>query len=494
MRTFRGGFVEGISFYVAGLVGILACGNTATSAMSGVAVHAVQHVPECRELMWGTPRRGGRIVRADIVDNKVVAGDTIYHGQGHWPVINLQGTHVAFFRWGMAVSVNPDDKYLQCTGIDDQCSLAVMKLDGTELRNIVSVDRVTDGGVDQEHCPLDSPAGHWIYYERPTKTGEIWRVNINDPSTNEKVMSHPSGANIRFWSLSLDAAHAALQSRGGTWGFNGAYTFPDMSTTTGSPGCNASLSCGGNIYSHYLYAPHSWITILRWDRESYTFSRVTPYEMGEAWGNPTDLGHHNIGHVEQWLGETIHGALVGPQRGAGADCIQWSVNSEKWLVRFIGWCGQAMGMWNGTNQIAVNWVDREAVNLSRTDKPFCGYKTPIEWDREEHCPGTPSRWYSDMPYTGDLWIDLGAGNANKWEDEHGQLHDIDPIDPVSTKTDQTVSAVMPGGKKAVTHGRYVPFDLRGRPLHSSSVNGFARPTGIRIVRWTDGSISKYLAH
>ena len=38
------------------------------------------------------------------------------------------------------------------------------------------------------------------------------------------------------------------------------------------------------------------------------------------------------------------------------------------------------------------------------------------------CPEDPPKWYSDMPYTGDFWVDFGEGNRDKWEDEHGNLH------------------------------------------------------------------------
>ncbi|MBD3318244.1 MAG: T9SS type A sorting domain-containing protein [Chitinivibrionales bacterium] len=72
-----------------------------------------------------------------------------------------------------------------------------------------------------------------------------------------------------------------------------------------------------------------------------------------------------------------------------------------------------MDMKKGTNQVAVNWKDNEAVNLSNTSQP-----PNCEW---------PHDW--DLPYAfgacaGDLWIDFGPGNENKWEDEYGVLHEI----------------------------------------------------------------------
>jgi hypothetical protein len=73
----------------------------------------------------------------------------------------------------------------------------------------------------------------------------------------------------------------------------------------------------------------------------------------------------------------------------------------------------------GTNCVAVNWKEQQAINLSHTKMPT------------QACVDGPAQTPpSDCAEAGDLWVDLGAGNENKWEDENGTLHVQTPVDPV----------------------------------------------------------------
>jgi hypothetical protein len=57
-----------------------------------------------------------------------------------------------------------------------------------------------------------------------------------------------------------------------------------------------------------------------------------------------------------------------------------------------------------------------------------------------------------------LWIDFGAGNENKWEDENGVLHAEAPIEPVGTISGR-VSAAVPSMR--VLNGTCLSIAVRG---------------------------------
>jgi len=371
-------------------------------AINGVGVYCAWHSPFAGD-QW-SPENGflrGPILKVTIQNNQVTRRDTLFKQVGENPAISLDGKMVAFFQWGMQLSYSGGQYHIVSGTGSNPCYLSVMNIDGSNLQNLVQTATLGDWTIAGEGCAvLDWPAGDWIYYEKPCKSGEIWKINYKNPAQNTKVCGYaldPAKKDgIRRWDLSLDAQWSATQCWQKTgWMFGGITAFPltnndPMQTTKGGlPGCNQSVSCGGNYVAHYITAPHSECTVQKWVKTTATFD----------WSKTTN---HNIGDLSSWGAGTI----VVPGRG-GADLIRWSVNSEKWFMRQIGWCDQAMDMAKGTNSIAVNWVDHQAFNMSQTRQPSC---TSVS--------------LSECAEAGDLWVDFGTANADKWEDAAGVMHSI----------------------------------------------------------------------
>jgi len=134
----------------------------------------------------------GPIVRFDFQANKVTGQQTIYSGMAQYPSINVEGTKVAFYRHNASMQ---NGKLVG--SIQDSGWISVMNIDGSGLTNLVRVDKSYKPNNSDAAIPVnDWPAGDWIYYERPNKTAEIWRVNVNDPSLNEFVVRY-GGAKSR---------------------------------------------------------------------------------------------------------------------------------------------------------------------------------------------------------------------------------------------------------------------------------------------------------
>jgi hypothetical protein len=376
-------------------------------AINGVGVYTAWHSPFCQEDQWSGEMQRGPLVKATIRNNLVTQRDTLFKDVAQYPALSFDGTRVAFFRWGVRLSFS-NGQYHVVSGTENAPNyLSVINIDGTGLANLVQVSAPAIGndGADKEEALLDWPAGDWIYYEKPTKTAEIWRINARDPSRNEKVCRYgPVGINLRRWDLSVHTKSAACQTRGGTnpWYLGGGCEFPlvnddvALSNAVNISGCNQSVSCNGDFFGSYLGGNHEIMFINIWDHMGVKSS--VGNESKFCWQN-----HWN--QLETWLGEQ----LVAPGLG-GADLIRWSANSEKWVIRRICWMYQGIGS-DGTNSIAVNWIDKQAINMSKNPPP----------------PNNPSKCAD----AGDVWIDFGAGNENMWEDVNGKLHFQPPINPIN---------------------------------------------------------------
>jgi hypothetical protein len=376
-------------------------------AINGIGVYCHWWWPFTQEDQSTVSPRG-TIVKATIQSNKVAQYDTIFKEVAEYPALSFDGKRVAFFRWGKKVQFSGGYYHVVAGTATNPNYISVINIDGTNLQNIIQVaapDAPMPGkgeGNNEGNAVLDWPAGDWIYYEKPSKTSEMWRVNTRDPSRNEKLCSYSSSDFIRRWSLSVNAQYAGAQVMGV---FNGGMKFPlvNNSINQSSPapgiGCNAAVTCGAGFIALYEGGEHTEMVVYKWDHSA---------------NNMSAYNRHTIADLEQWLGEP----LVKPGHG-GADLIRCSANSEKWVLRQIGWCWQADWISMGSNSIAVNWKDRMAINLSHTSAPTA--------DCNNGPPGTPP---TNCAEAGDLWVDFGAGNENKWEDENGTLHAQAAIDPV----------------------------------------------------------------
>jgi len=395
------------------------------AAMNGYGVYVNYHCPWTPALMWGPGERywpRGPIVKATITNNKVVRRDTLFRDVGQYPAFSPDGKRIAFFRWGIRINLIAGT-WTEVAGTrNTQCYLSVMDADGNNLTNLLPVSspstNTTPNGEQaskdcEEGCAvLDWPrvdGEDWIYYEKPPKTAEIWRVKATDPSTNQLVCRYNSGTFLRRWDMSLDGRWSDAQSRG-NYGFNSGYAFPlvdnDLGKTlkVGVQGCNSTVSCGANFIVHNCCGNHMLAIVDKWDHAQNVLLQYS----GRFWSAYDTTSAKGI---EPYLGERITVPGYGD-----ADLNRFSVNSEKWVCREIEWCAQGMGRSQGSNSVAVNWKDRQAVKMSNTPQP-------------PSCPGGGEglpAGYGLNADAGDLWVDFGAGNENKWEDENGVLHLLAP--------------------------------------------------------------------
>jgi len=368
----------------------------------------------------------GPIVRYDIANGAVTGHDTIFHDIAQRTAISLDGTRIAFFRWGYRLGAKGGDgQYAPLAGTSNApCYISIINKDGTGLKNLTQLPCVGAVGNPPKHglhaweAHLDWPAGDWIYYEMPNKTGIIRRVNVRTGAdnfvvayvgSNEKgFQSWDSGdCGMRRWSISLDAKWEGHQTECGGGNPIGATNFPPPEgnynlcpVTAQLPGCNQSVSASGNFISHYFAGCHE-------DAILYHF----PHDKG--WLNSNDLafnysaGHVDFSMLQQWTGQNIFGC---------AEWIMWSANSDKWNSRMIASWGGSMAYGCGTNQVLENWVDHVAI-------------VPTNNAKAGSCPnGGVTGQNSDF---GDFWVSDPVNNpqGNKYEDETGVWHTVAPIDP-----------------------------------------------------------------
>ncbi|MBD3322032.1 MAG: hypothetical protein GF350_13120 [Chitinivibrionales bacterium] len=299
----------------------------------------------------------GKLVRFDIVDNQVVDHDTLYHGLAEFPSLSMDGSRIAFFRDGDSV----DGSTLVRSGYD---WLSVIDIDGNNLRDLVQFGDGTVGygnivwnGVHDRST--DWPFGKWIYYVYP-KTNEIWRINPDDTTEHELVMtfeySSAESGYIRRWNLSADASKISIQWKKAEPGTNGAFPFPWDPDSIGLLSdnqraffyCNISMAPSGNYVTAYDGHCHCTFPVGAVDWETNTYSVVRQRK---------DAGLDDIAF-----------ATGRDSVGRGGEYIRWAANSDKWILQQIGWIGHDLGVtFCGSNQILWNWVDNEAIIT--TDNP-----------------------------------------------------------------------------------------------------------------------------
>jgi hypothetical protein len=273
---------------------------------------------------WGYWR--GSIVRYTIKADAVASSDTIYskaNGYAYYPVINLEGAKVAFYRWGTPSQI------------------AVVDLASKQVTNLAALP--ADPGSEM---PLDWPAGNWIYYVLPQTPGnddpamrqnvEIWRVNALTKANEKYVyindgrLPMPVGggggkfpAFVRRLEISLDGTRAAIQGDGfanpdgSYYNVNSVFCFPPPGGKVSPDGachiggaeasCNISLSCSGGYCAGYISGWHDLLTTAK-----------LPGAIGPA---ITDL---NLSTIESWYGQDI---------GQGAELVSGLLNRRDRHVR-----------------------------------------------------------------------------------------------------------------------------------------------------------------
>jgi len=344
----------------------------------------------------GTNLRGS-IVKRTMNNNSVGSPTTIFDwtqgGLAQYPVISLDGQHVAFWRWGVSQTVSGGNvSWVQRPGplpnpnyFPDSNWLSVVNIDGTGLKNLLVVDIPSISAGEERLSAIAWPSGDWIYYEKPTNSWEIWRVNYKNPLLNEFVVRFIRGQQIpdapyspswapffRRFSMSADARFAAgqLTNYTNTSFFNfpppgGDVTNPGA-YLQGTGGCNTAMSASGTHIAHYL------------------------------------SGNHNVTYFKTYNG-TI-GADDGSQGiQGGSETIRWAANSDNWLCQVY------------SSGLADDGYDSWANELVRDVK---GSSTVFNTNNS-------GGWSNDA---GQVWIS-GASNPESYMNRSGSWVAVPPVVP-----------------------------------------------------------------
>ena len=371
---------------------------------------------------WGPENNGnpspGKIVRIDITGNAESGRATIYDGLAYYPTISFDGTRVVFLR--LDAKLNAAGTAL--VGRFDTGYVSIVNKDGTGLRDLVKLYCGQYGwGARYADCQghfTAWPAGNWVYYEKPPKTGEFWRVNVNDPSLHHMVVRYHDGgvrpANcacdvngsegfwLRRWQLSADAKYCGGMFKvypDGPQQLPHRFPPPEgyaplsMPIYPDFPACNLCLSASGEYMSAYFAGCHDFSPINRWDHATNVGPRYQSVANSTV-GLYTD--------IRTWCGRDV---------GNLGDYMRWAANSDKWLLIEASYgCG---GGTTGSNQVMANWKDRAGMS-------FTGVSSGGSMNHE----------------SGSLWISDPTNNPNgdKYETPAGTWVAVTPRDIYLTWT------------------------------------------------------------
>jgi hypothetical protein len=403
---------------------------------------------ECYERQWK-----GSINLFTIMNGRVSGTDTIYRrtqGCAEFPAFNLDGNKVAFYRTSKAPAANEVPPKPSCAATSPKSTISVIDIDGKNLTDLcnLAADIPIEGG-------LDWPAGEWIYYVQPQPgqwgpdNNEIWKVNYRTKE-NVKVCKLTNSAGtvftcqfLRRFQLNLAADRMGFEPRAqytcpdpGVFGNNGVCDFPPPGGNVSAAhpiafcGCNAAISASGNFGNNWC-GGHNDLFI----ENARTGAGVT---------------HITLDQLATWSGQ-------GDKFGRDAELVRWAANSDKWVLQQVGWYGHADETSKGSNQVAANWKDQAAICISSNPK------VPLD-----------NAQVGIIDYgncAGDMWIDGGAANAGKYEDENGVWHSVPGYVP-------TQAGYIPVSMNSSRQSG-ISVDRRGRVRIDLAASGPA------IVRITD---------
>jgi hypothetical protein len=436
-----------------------------------------------------------------ITNSAVTANNTIYNreqGPAAYPAFNLAGTKIAFYRFYKA----PAAAGSSCVSVNGGKSyISIINPDGTGLTDLCEIPPAPSG--NSGIYPLDWPVGNWIYYEKPHADGSwglmIWRVNAvtkasekvcnitNDGSDKELMCDY-----FQRFSMTLKGDYAAFMTypkygceaeTAPTYQFfshvNGVYKFPPVNGGLNSGfigyrnGCNCSISPSGKIVANYFAGWHD-------DCQLGTPNYASP--GGAIPDGMTSGGvrytNFTINTMESWAGQEI---------GNGAECIRWSVNSDKWVMQGIGNTntGHAENNSFGCNQVVANWIDKVAINISKNPVPYaCAYTNPCSSPAATSL--SQASCLNNDP--GDLWVIDAANNPNgdRYEDAEGVWHTVEAtaissdadranrpgdlaFSAIARQTNRELSLRLPYGKKS----SIAIIDIAGKNVMRVLVSGTA---------------------
>jgi len=383
--------------------------------------------PECGIRFWK-----GSIDLFTIANGRVSKTDTLFNrklGFAYYPAFDITGTKVAFFRYGTGSlgTVNGGKN-----------TIAAIDIDGNNLADLCTTPGSMDFG--ESWGGLDWPAGDWIYYTLPqagnsggSGSVEIWKVNYRTHE-NVKVFktTDNTGINIqchfyRRWQLDLAGDKMGAQGPFPEYlctekpaGLNGVCNFPlpngnlSAANAIGFCGCNAAISASGNFGNNWCGShANLYINHVTWASNNFTSITVT------------------LDQLAQWSGDSF---------GRDAELVRWAVNSDKWVLQQAGWYGHADDNSWGSNMVAGNWVDQAAIRISNN---------PKQPQNNNVTGGGDGTIYLGNE-AGDLWVDGGAENAGKYEDEAGVWHAVPGYAPTGVR--YIPVSTMVSGREAVSVG------------------------------------------
>jgi hypothetical protein len=115
----------------------------------------------------------------------------------------------------------------------------------------------------------------------------------------------------------------------------------------GVGGCNDKISPSGGFIGGFCNTNHTLVCMAGWDGSRYI----------ENFPNGYGQSHSESCMASTWSGFSMNNSAVGSRY------FTWSCNSDKWYCHGLYWhycCN-----FRGSNQLIVNWVDKQAVMTSR---------------------------------------------------------------------------------------------------------------------------------
>jgi hypothetical protein len=198
----------------------------------------------------------------------------------------------------------------------------------------------------------------------------LWRVNVDNLQSAEVVVfQYP----IWQFGMSADATkmHLRVFEDNGASALSYYYLLPgngsiaDNTKVGDGAGCGNNLSPSGNELSYLQGGTHTWIALATWSNLA---------KAGGDFGFSSEQINQFVFPSSQQITNCTwsDGTRVTLTAGYGMDSNRWSTNSDKWMCLQMGWIEQPGGSGRysfcSSNQVLLNWVDRAAINASRSGR------------------------------------------------------------------------------------------------------------------------------
>ncbi|MBD3242556.1 MAG: hypothetical protein GF331_18345 [Chitinivibrionales bacterium] len=293
----------------------------------------------------------GDIVLHRIEDDAVTYHKTIYDGEAMFPVINLEGTQVAFI-----VRNGTGGKIAVC----DTAGNNLRIFDGSAWSNN---DSRSQGG----YC--DWPGGRWVYHSKggfyDDGSQAVYRVNV-DNGTCELALTFTNGDNPSgkarqwLWSMSADGSRMSLRCKDDDINSDQYGAIFYLNVPSSLPATVALERLGGTHNSHYVTGCQNAIsasgTAMCYGPVSDNHRRI---RIKEWWvtQNNVDLGSFDASTLHSWPPSSYNA-------GGEFNRNRWSNNSDDWMCAMEGWGTRGT---NGCNQVLYNWREhRQLVTSTNT--------------------------------------------------------------------------------------------------------------------------------